>query len=212
MPIDLSDHENAGLIPPGTDPVVQFKVRRDEATGNALTLTKNRDAETLKLEATIVEGPFARGKVWADFLVTGTTEGQKMMCDKNKAMLKLIIDSARDIDPSDKSPEARQKRTLVRDWDDFDGMRAQVVIGIEPERINKQTGQVYQARNVIEKVVTRNMPNWRGPIQQFSDPPFGHGAAAPQAHSQAQPNGPAAAQAQPQAPQAAPMAKPSWAR
>jgi hypothetical protein len=204
--LDFSDFENADLIPAGTDCILQMKVKYGEATDGVLSFTKNRDAEVLKAECTVVDGPHARRKLWLDLLVTGSTDGQKMMADKNKALLKSIIDSARDLDPNDKSPAARQARTVQ--WRDFDGLRFQAIIGVQPARADKDTGQTYQARNVLDKVITRDMTGWRGPIQQvaFDDVPFGHAPAA---------NGPApaaeaAAAAAPHA--TAPIARPSWAK
>jgi hypothetical protein len=207
--IDFTDYENGELIPAGTDAILHLKVKYGEGTDSVLTLTKNRDAEVLKLEATVAEGPHARRKLWIDLLVLGTTDNQKMMADRNKAILKSIVESARDIDPGDKSPEARRARTL--NWRDFDGLRAQAIIGVQPARTDKETGQTYQARNCIDRIITRNMPGWRGPIQQFNDdPPFGNTPPAAAAPAAAAPNGPAAAT--PAAPQTQPIVKPAWAR
>jgi hypothetical protein len=206
--LDFTDFEGADLIPAGTDAILQIRIKFGEATDNVLTFTKNRDAEILKAEFTIVDGPHARRKFWQDFMVKGATDGQKMMADRNNAILKTILDSAKNLDPTDKSPAARQARTAQ--YRDFDGMRFQAVIAVEPARTDKNTGQTYQARNALEKVITRGLQGWRGPIDQVAafndDLPFGHTSA---------PNGAAAAAPGPATgtPMTnTPMTKPDWAK
>jgi hypothetical protein len=200
--LDFTDYEGAELIPNGTDCILQVKIKFGDASDSVLTYSKNRDAEVLKVMFTVVDGPQARRAFWQNLLVKGTTDGQKTMADKNNALLKAILDSARNLDPTDKSPAARQARTVQ--YRDFNDMRFQGVIGVQPQRTDKDTGQTYQAQNFIDKVITRDLKEWRGPIEQmapFNDPlPFDTGVA--------QPDGAAVAGT---AATPAPITKPSWA-
>jgi hypothetical protein len=165
--IDFTNFENADLVPDGTAAVVQMRVRYGDATDGVLKRSENGESESLNVEYTVVSGPHARRKFWANILLIGTTDGQKQMADRNKALLKAIIDSAKNLSPADKSPEARKARTV--EYRDFDGLRFQAEIGIEPESADKRTGRTYSAKNVVKKAITRDMPGWGGPIEQTPD-------------------------------------------
>jgi hypothetical protein len=95
------------------------------------------------------------------------------------------------LDPNDLSPEARKKRTV--DWRYFDGLRFLAEIGIEEGRNG------YSDKNIIAKVISRDMPLWgrRPPIDQVA-PDLGLSSA---------PLTPAAPAAAP----VAPIVKPKWA-
>ena len=111
MPIDFSDFSD--LIPDKTIAVVQMRVRLGDGTDGVLKRTKGGDGEGLDAEFTLLEGPHARRKFFSFMLVKGETDGQKQKCaDRNLALIKAMIDSAKFLDPGDRSPEARAKRTL----------------------------------------------------------------------------------------------------
>lgn len=191
MPTDFSDF--TGLVPPETVAVLGAHVRPGNGTDNVLKPTKNGDAEGLDLELTVLDGQYARQKLFWFALVNGETDGQKSMAEKNLATLKKIIDSAKYLDPNDKSPEARAKRSL--NWRDFDGLRFLAEIGVEEGRNS------FPDKNVISKVITRDHPLWgaRPPIDQVvSDASFGSPSpsSAPKAAA---------------APAVTPMVKPAWA-
>src|SRR6516164_6292903 len=103
MRIDFSDYSD--LIPPKTIATVQMRVRLGDGTDDALKRTKADDGEGIDAEFVVIEGPFAKRKFFAFMLVVGETDGQKQMSERNKALLKQIIDSANFLDPNDKSPE-----------------------------------------------------------------------------------------------------------
>jgi hypothetical protein len=190
MPLDFSDY--TGLIPAGTVAILHAHLRFGDGTDGVLKRTKNGDAEGLDLEFTLLDTQYAKQKLFWFALVMGSIDGQKSMVDKNLATLKKVIDSARFLDPNDKSPEARQKRTIS--WRDFDGPRFLAEIGVEEGRNG------YPDKNIIATVITRDMPAWgqRPPIDQVAvAPDFGRAptTAAPQAAPKAAP----------------PIGKPKWA-
>jgi hypothetical protein len=192
MSIDFTEYENADLIPEGTIAILQMRIRYGDATDNVLTRSKNGQSELLKVEYVVVDGPQAKRKFIQDHILIGTTDGQKQMADKNKALFKSIIDSAKGLDPADKSPEARKARTMQ--FRDFDGLRFLAKIAVQPASVNKETGQTHSARNVIDKAIGRGDPDWRGPIAQA--PLDGGGPPSPIIPPIA----------------AAPIAKPGWAQ
>ena len=147
----------------------------------------------LDLEYVVLEGPHARRKFFGNMVVEGSTDGQKQMAERNKTLLKQIIDSAKHLDPNDKSPEARKARMM--NWGDFGGVRFLAEIGVEPGKDG------YPDKNVISRVITKDKPEWGGrpPIDQVTPDMFVQSAAT----------GPATGQA-PTTP--APIKKPEWAK
>jgi hypothetical protein len=144
----------------------------------------------LDLELTLLDTQYAKSKLFWFALVEGTTDGQKSMAEHNLATLKKIIDSAKYLDPNDRSQEARQKRTV--NWRDFDGLRFLAEIGIEEGKNG------FPDKNVIAKVITRDSVDWKGrpPIDQVAPD---YGSPAPSTVPQAAPQ------------TAPPIAKPAWA-
>jgi hypothetical protein len=190
--MDFSDY--TGLIPAGTVAILQARLRYGDGTDNVLKRTKNGDAEGLDFELTVLDGQYAKSKIFWFALVVGETDGQKSVAERNLALLKKIIDSAKYLDPNDRSPTARAQRTA--NWRDFDGLRFLGEIGIEEGKGG------FPDKNILAKVITRDMPAWGG------RPPIDQVAVAPDLGLS-----PTPASAAPQgAPQAAPpIAKPAWA-
>jgi hypothetical protein len=195
MTLDFSNYSGGDLIPAGTIAVVQMRVQFGEGTDNTLTPTKDRTAEMLKAEFTVLEGEHAKRKVFGNWLVKGETEGQKTMAEKHLGTLKRILDSAHFLDPNDLSPEARAKRQV--NFHDFDGLKFLAEIGVESGRDG------FDDKNVVKRVITRDLPQWGG------RPPLDQGPAG--APAAPKPNGPSSGGAAAAAPQAAPITKPAWA-
>jgi hypothetical protein len=187
---DFSGYQG-DLIRAGTIAAVQMRITFGNGTDNVLTPTKTGDAEMLKAEHTLLEGKFAKRKVFTNWIVVGTTDGQKSIAERYLAMCKRIIASAHFINPSDRSPETLAKFKM--EWRDFDGLRFLAEIGIEAGKDS------FEDKNIITRVITPDLPQWGGrpPFQQ--DPPSGGAPTAPT-------GGGASA-----APAAAPIEKPKWA-
>jgi hypothetical protein len=186
--IDFTD--SSGLIPDKTVATLLTRIKFcDTGPEGVLKPTKAGDAFGLDVEYVLLDGPYAKQKMFAFVMVTGATDGQKSMAERNKAMLKAVLDSAFFLDPHDVSPEARKRRTVH--WRDFDGLKFLAEIGTEQGRDG------YADKNVVARVITRDMPAWggRAPIEQSSSPNGGGPSAAPGS-----------------APQAAPIARPCWAQ
>jgi hypothetical protein len=189
---DFSDYTS--LVPVKTVAILQGKIRYGDGTDNVLKKTKAGDGEGLDMEFMLLDGPYARQKFFAFMMVEGETDGQKSMAQSNLERLKQIIDSGLFLEPNDKSPEARAKRSF--NWRDFDGFRFLAEIGIEEGKNG------FPDKNVINKVITKDNPLWGGrpPIDQVGPGPGSGPVPA------AGPTPPT-----PPAPPAAPIIKPAWA-
>jgi hypothetical protein len=126
---DFSGYTSVDLMPNKTIVLVQMNVIYGDGTDNVLTPTKAGDAGLLKFEGVVLEGRHTKRKMFGNWLVEGSTEGQNQMADHYLGTLKGILASARYVDPNDQSLEARAK--LTAEWRDFDGLRFLAEIGIE---------------------------------------------------------------------------------
>jgi hypothetical protein len=156
------------LIPSGTNAVIEINLRPGNAgEGGLLTRTKSVDkdgkprppAEALDLEFIIIEGPFAKRKLWGFYVVSGTTDGHEQAADITKARLRAFLESARNIKPTDVSEAAKKARTA--ELTEFDGLRFMGKIGIE-----RGTGDyIGKDKNILLEVITPDRKEWH-PIQQ----------------------------------------------
>jgi hypothetical protein len=98
------DYNTAGeqrsfdVIPDGTIAVVQMNIRPGGAGENGLLKrSKNGDCEGLDVEHIVVEGDYAKRKVWSFMVVSGTTNGHAQAADITARKLRAILESARGI-------------------------------------------------------------------------------------------------------------------
>jgi hypothetical protein len=191
---DFSGYTSVDLMPNKTIVLVQMNVVYGAGTDNVLTPTKAGDAEMLKFEGVVLEGRHTK-RMFGNWLVEGSTEGQKQMAERYLGILKGILASARYVDPNDQSPEARAK--LTAEWRDFDGLRFLAEIGIEKGKDG------FEDKNIILRAITRDMPQWgnRSPIEQI--PSTGNVGSTGGAQQMS---------TSPATPAVAPIAKPAWAQ
>jgi hypothetical protein len=164
-------------MPHGTIVIVSLHVRAGNAgEGGMLKRSKDGGCEMLDCEFTVVEGEHKGRRFWQNFVLQGTTSGHAQAREISLATLKAIVDSAKGLDPNDKSDAARAARML--ELKDFDGMTCLVRVGLEkgaPK--NDGSGGFYQDKNSLLEVITKGRKDWH-PVTQV--PPFngGGGAAA----------------------------------
>jgi hypothetical protein len=193
MAIDFSGY-SGDLIRAGTVVAVQMHIQYGDATDGVLTFTKDRSAEMLKAEFTVLEGEFARRKIFTNWIVIGSTDGQKSIAERYLATLKRIIASAFFLDPNDRSPETLAK--YKKEWRDFDGLKCLVEIGVEPGRDG------YEDKNTIGRIIRRDTPAWGGRLPFEQDPSLGGTSSGSTRGAQA---------TSPATPAATPIQKPAWA-
>lgn len=117
---------------------------------NQLHKSKSSEALMLSLEATVLEGPFAKRKFWPRYYMGAasgeTTEGQTTALGISRKMLRAIVEAARGFAPTDETPAAIKARQLTS-LAELDGMEVTVVTGIE-----KGSGG-FDDKTVIKRVV-----------------------------------------------------------
>jgi len=177
MPYDYSDApppRGFDLIPHGTIAIVVLHIRPGGVGEDGL-LKRSEDGtcEMLDLECTVVDGPYARRKVWQNQIINGTTDGQKDMAETHRGLRKQILQSARNIMPNDTSPQARA--AYLADLKGFDGLMCMVKIGIEKGKPRKDGSGSYDDKNIIAAVITPDKKEHR-PIVQA--PPFNGGGSS----------------------------------
>ena len=138
------------LIPKGTQAVVRMTIKPggyDDAskgwTGGYATASDETGAVFLSCEFVLLTGPFAKRKIWSNVGLhsnKGPTWAQM-----GRSFVKAVLNSSRNIDPDDGSPEAQRARQ-IRSFGDLDGAEFAARIGIEKD------GQG-EYRNIIRLVI-----------------------------------------------------------
>lgn len=109
------------LIPDGTYAKLKLSIRPGGVDGavaldaGLLKASHSSDARMLDCEFTVLEGPFARRKLWQNYTVMGgklDEKGQSIGWSISKSSFRAMIDSALGLDPKDESQAAREKRML----------------------------------------------------------------------------------------------------
>jgi hypothetical protein len=172
----MVDYNNAGeqrsfeIIPDGTIAVCQMNIRAGNSGPNGLfKRSKSGEAEGLDAEFIVVEGPHAKRKFWAFMILSGTTDGHAQAADITMRRLRAILESARGIKPTDVSEAAKKAR--VAEYEDFDGLRFVVKIGVEAA-----SGE-YKAKNVLAEAITPDRKEWHAVEQDTR--PVATGTVAP---------------------------------
>jgi hypothetical protein len=149
------------------------------AAGPDGTLTRSKDGgcEMLVFEAVVDEGEHKSARIFERAIISGTTEGHHKAGEISLTKLRAMVESARGIRPDDQSPEAVAARNL-NSFADLNGLRVLAKVGVEPERKNPQTGEVYQSRNMIQEYVTPDRTDWH-PLTQYPQTPPPDGGSTP---------------------------------
>lgn len=148
---------NASAIPPDSIVPMKMSIRPPragkEGTQNALFCRSDKGNEFIDVEFE-VGGQFAGRKIWDNFTLFGNEKAIQI----SMRTLRAIIESARQINPQDASPQASAARQLS-DWSDFNGMvfLARVKCVVEQ---NRKDGNHY-VNNEIAKIITPDMPEYQ---------------------------------------------------
>ena len=156
------DQREFDVIPKGEIVVVQMRIKPGDGEDGLLSRL-DKGCEGLACELTVVEGKWAKHKLFPWLLVSGTTDGQMDMAHTNLGTLKAIIDSAHGFKPKDMSEATKKERARFSDLRHFDGIRFMLKVGIEPAKGD------YKAKNIIQLVITPGMKEWQ-PVKQVEQP------------------------------------------
>lgn len=188
------------LIPDNTIvPLVMHIKPGGQGDGGWLRSSQNSNAMMLECELTVLEGPFAKRKIFQYMVVSGGKVNEKnesIAGNITRSNLRAILESSRNINPDDMSPEAAQKRCCPGGYAEFNGICFVAKIGIE----KGQNG--YNDKNKIKAVITPDMAGY-APIQQQAAPAAAWGQQSPE---------PPASWGQMPPPPANSNPTPSWAR
>ena len=147
------------VIPANTIVTLHLTIRAGGAgDGNWLRRSADGKSEGLDCEFIVVDGQYAKRKLWQLFTLRGTESRHAEAGEISRATLRAVLESARGIRPDDKSDKAQAARK-VSGWQDLDQLRFMARIGVRPPRDG------YQAKNTIVEVITPERQTWKQPAQ-----------------------------------------------
>lgn len=146
------------LIPDGTFVKLHLHIRPGgEGTGydnGILKASKSSDAKMLDCELTVVDGPFAKRKLFQMFTVSGGNlddKGVSKGWNITKPILRAMIDSCLGLLHDDTSPAAVAKRK-IQGLKDLEGLKFAAKVIVEPGS-PKPDGTFYSDKNLMERVI-----------------------------------------------------------
>ncbi len=166
---DAQPQREIELIPHNTIVTLQLTIRPGGAGEDRwLKCSANGASEGLDCEFIVVDGQFARRKLWERFVLAGTSDGHAKAAEISRGKLRAILESARGIKPDDVSPEARAARTVPLKT--FDGMRFTGKIGIEKGKDKGNGTGSYPDHNTLLAAITPDQKDWHA-VEQAPPPP-----------------------------------------
>ncbi|MCI5076827.1 hypothetical protein [Oricola sp.] len=221
---DFNDAQsNTNVIPKGTLAKVRLTIRPggfdDPAQGWTGGYAKrgNTGAVYLDAEYTVLEGPYAKRKIWS--MIGLYSPNGPNWANMGRSLIRGILNSARGISDKDNSPEA-QARRRINGFADLDGLEfvARIDVGTDSNGEEKNEIRTALAPNHRDYATVMGLGTPAMPVAPTAPyhtpsgtPPKAtpmvqsHGVAAPQA-----PQPPAQAPAQPPASPGF-AGRPSWA-
>lgn len=201
---DFNDaRQNANLIPKGTVARVRLTIRpggfNDPAQGwtDGYAKRGSTGAVYLDVEYTVLEGPYARRKIWS-MIGLYSPKGPDWG-NMGRGLVRGILNSSRGLSDKDSTPEAANARR-ISGFADLDGIEfvARIDVGADSNGDEK---------NDIRQAVTRDHKDYAAAMGG-SMPTAGH--APPAGYAPAQPSyAPAQPQPQAYAPQPSQLAAPA---
>ena len=194
---DADEQRDFNLIPKGTIAPVRMTIKPggyDEPhmgwTGGYATRNDNTGAVYLNCEFVITAGQFAKRKIWS-LIGLHSPKGPEWS-NMGRSFVKAILNSSRDVNPKDNSPEAQNKRR-ISGFADLDGVEflAKIDVGKDARDDDK---------NEIRTAITPDHKDYQGFVASG-------GHAMPQNTHSSPPVQQQQNQSQPANPQ-----KPSWAQ
>ena len=202
MDFNGADTQDAAfdLIPANTLVRVTLTIRPGGAGPEGwLTQSKTSTALYLNTESIIMEGPFARRRIYTRIGFRGKNagSGDDTYGNRGRALVRGILESARGIKAEDQSDAARSAR-MIRSLGELSGLEFVARIGIERDKDRPDE----PGRNVIKAAIGPAHGDYARVMGRMPQPTLGFEAAAPR-------------MAEPNYSQAAPASNasaPFWAR
>lgn len=157
---DAGTQRNFDVIPANTLCTVQMNIKPGGVgPDGCLTAadTSLGHSENLVCEFTVIDGEYTKRKIFARYTLTGQNHAESIRISRQT--LRAMLDAANGLDPKDKS-EATEAKRRIASLRDFDFLRFDVIVGVDPP--NKG----YQAKNKILEIVVPGHAHWKQ-IQQL---------------------------------------------
>ena len=168
MTIDFNDAEQQqeyALIPPNTFAKARLVLKPGNHYADPmLTGSKAGDSSYLNVEYIVLEGQYAKRKVFDKIGISGND----IWINMGKARVRAILESAKNISPKDMS-EAAMSARKINSFEELNNMDVIIKIGIESDR-----NGVYQDKNKIVAIITPDHQFYRE-YMHGSDIPWGGG-------------------------------------
>jgi hypothetical protein len=109
---DAGEQRSVDVIPANTICGVQLTVRPGGAGDDGWLRRSKKDgaSEALDCEFTVIDGEYAKRKIWALYTVHGTTPGHAEAAEISRKSLCAMLESARGVRPDDRSETAQKAR------------------------------------------------------------------------------------------------------
>lgn len=163
-------------------------------TGGYATRNTTTGAAYLNCEFVVLEGPYAKRKVWS--LIGLHSEKGPEWANMGRSFIRALLNSARGLHPKDDSPAAQSAR-CIQSFADLDGIEFAARIDVEKDQRSGED------RNVIRTVIQPDHPEYAALM--------GAGGFRAPALAGIAPAAPTAFGGTPAAPAAAKPFRPAWA-
>jgi hypothetical protein len=162
--LDLNDAgpQRGDVIPDGSFVALQLKFKPGGISWGdhpddrgLLKQSKTSDVTMLDVTATVLNPPHQGRNVWFNTSIDGgerDDKGRSKAGNMSKAFIRAIVESALGIDPSDTSPAANEKRK-IQSLASLQSLQFFAKLGVEES-------DRFGAKNIIDIVLTPNMPEW----------------------------------------------------
>lgn len=156
------------LIPAGTIVKVRMLVKNG-GYGPDGTLTKSKQTGVLYINALLIvlEGAYAARQICARLGVQEGEPGREpgQWVQKGLRQLRAILESARNVRPTDMSESAKEKRR-IRSYQDFDHLEFLIKVGVENPHDPR-----FSPQNYLRYVVTPDWPEFAAYAAQLPPAP-----------------------------------------
>ena len=174
------DQQSFDIIPKGTVARVRMTIKpggyddiREGWTGGYATRNITSGAVYLNCEFVVLEGPYARRKVWS-MIGLFSSKGPEY-ANMGRSFIKGILNSARGFTSKDDSPQAVAAR-CINGFADLDGIEFVARIDVEKDQRNGED------RNVIKTAITKDHKSYPTGQTTYA-PPQPQQQSAPQAQA-----------------------------
>ena len=195
------------LLPNGTLVKLRLTIRPGGLGPEGwITQSKTSEAQYLNCEAVVLEGPYAKRRVYTRIGLRGKGGhgSDDSYANRGRALIRAMLESARGVSAADGSDRARSART-IRGFGELNGIEFVARIGIEKDKNNPND----EGRNVIAAAVGPEHADYLRVMGAPPQPVLAVVAATPAIA--ASPAGPAPSWAAPE-PASGSDTAPFWAR